>query len=410
MPLLSLRAVALAAALLPVLGTAASLNLEEALERAVQRSEAIRAGHAAVTSASQGAQASGQLPDPMLGVSLENLPVTGPDRLHTGRESMTMKRIALSQEWLSAEKRSLRTAAASATVARESASVAAAAAETRLQTALAYVDAFYASAALKVAASSEEIARQAAETARARLAAAGTAAPDVLVLVAAHGAAQDESAEVRQQAAAAGVTLARWTGLTADALSSPVLGPVVPEQEFVQRHPGVVVRQREIDVARQEAAVTASNRSPNWTWEVAYAQRSGFSDMASVGVRIPLPVAPGARQDRETSSKLALVEKAEAELGEAVIAAQAEYRVRRSDASRLEERIRAFEKNVVAVARQRTAAATAGYGSNQGALAMVFEARQAELVAQRKLLNLQRDLARAHAQLTLNAVKPEELR
>lgn len=62
------------------LGTAAPITLDQALERAVQRSEATRASRAGVTSASEAARAAGQLPDPMLGDSLENLPVTG--RLH----------------------------------------------------------------------------------------------------------------------------------------------------------------------------------------------------------------------------------------------------------------------------------------------------------------------------------------
>ena len=404
-----LCASAAAAVLLPVLATAAPLTLDRALERAVQRSEAARSARSGVTRASEAARAAGQLPDPMLGASLENLPITGPDRLHTGRESMTMKRLALSQEWVSAEKRALRTAAAGAAVSREAAAVAAVAADTRLQTAMAYVDAFYASAALKLSAENEARAREAADTARARLSAGAGMAQEVLALMSTGGMAADETAEVRQQMAAAAVTLARWTGTTADDLSSPSLNAPVSEQAFVDRHPMVVAKRRDIEVARQEAAVTASNRRPNLTWEVAYSQRSNFSDMVSLGVSIPLPVAPAARQDRETASKLALVDKNEAELAEAVRSAQAEYQAVTSDATRLQQRIAAFESNVLTSARQRTAAATAAYGSNQTALSMVFEARQAELEARRKLLNLQRDLAKALAQLNFKPLRAEEL-
>lgn len=404
-----LRAAALAAALLPVLATAAPLTLDQAVERAVQRSEAARSARAGLASASEAGKAAGQMPDPMLGVSVENLPITGPDRLRVGRESMTMKRIGLSQEWVPAEKRALRTATATAMVARESAAVAAVSADTRLQTALAYVDAFYASAALKLSAANDVRAREAIESARARLSAGGGMAQEVLALTTAGGMAADESAETRQQSAAAAVSLARWTGFNAEELNAPVLQGVLPEEAFVDRHPMVVAKRREIEVARQEAAVTASNRHPNWTWEVAYQQRSNFSDMLSVGVNIPLPVAPAARQDRETASKLALVEKGEAELAEAIRSAQAEYRMLASDATRLKDRISAFEANVVAPAHQRTAATTAAYGSNQAALSMVFEVRQAELEAQRKLLNLQRDLARTLAPLNFKPLKAEEM-
>jgi outer membrane protein TolC len=165
--------------------------------------------------------------------------------------------------------------------------------------------------------------------------------------------------------------------------------------------------QRDVDVARQTAAVTASNRKPNWTWELAYGQRTGYSDMVSVSVSIPLPVAPGERQDRDTAAKLALVGKAEADLAEATRAATAEYRSLRSDAQRLEQRIDRYRSGVVVPASQRTAAATAAYQSNQGSLVALFEARHAEVEAQRKLLTLQRDLARTQVQLAFRPLTAE---
>src|SRR5262245_42468231 len=98
----SLRAATLAAAMLPVLAIAAPLTLDNALDLAVQRSEAARSARAGLASATEVARASGALPDPMLTAGIENLPVTGADRFSTTAESMTMKRIGISQEWLSA--------------------------------------------------------------------------------------------------------------------------------------------------------------------------------------------------------------------------------------------------------------------------------------------------------------------
>ena len=409
MSFLSLRAAAWAAAMLPVLATAAPLTLEQALERAQQRSEAVRSARAGVASATEAARAAGALPDPMLGVSLENLPVTGPDRFSTTRESMTMKRIALVQEWVSPEKRRLRAAAADAAIARDAAAVAAATAEARVQTALAFVDAYYAAEGLKLSTANEGHAREAAQTARARLSSGRSTAPDVLGLSSAQGLAADETAEARQQLASAGVNLARWTGSAADELAAPGLPVASAEQSFVDSHPLVVARRRDIAVARGEATAIAANRRPNWTWEVAYGQRTGFSDLLTVGVTIPLPIAPAARQDREAASKLALADKAEAELAEATRVAQAEYRALASDGQRLQERIRSYEAGVLAPASQRTAAAHAALAANQASLAMVFEARHAELEARRKLLVLQRDLDRVRAQLAFKPLKSEEL-
>ena len=119
-----------------------------------------------------------------------------------------------------------------------------------------------------------------------------------------------------------------------------------------------------------------------------------------MGVSIPLPLAPGQRQDRETASRLALVDKAQAELAEATRAARGEYRTLASDAARLQQRIARYATAVMAPASQRTAAALAAYRSNQLPLSALFEARRAEVEAGRKLLALQRDLARAQAQLS----------
>lgn len=144
----------------------------------------------------------------------------------------------------------------------------------------------------------------------------------------------------------------------------------------------------------------ATNRQANWTWEVAYGQRSGYADMVSAGVSIPLQLAPAQRQDRETAAQWALVDKAEADLAEATRTVTAEYRTGVSDARSLQERIARYRHAVLTPSAQRTAAATAAYRSNQASLVTLFEARHAEVQAQRKLLALQRDWTKAQVQLT----------
>jgi outer membrane protein TolC len=396
-----LRAAAIAAALLPAWAIGATLSLDQAIELAVQRSEAARAARAGVASAGETARASGQLPDPMLRAGVENLPVTGADRFSTTRDFQTMKRIGLAQEWVSSEKRSAREAVARTTVSRESTMVQVAAADTRLQTALAYLDAYYAGEALKLALLNEKNVREELEAGKGRLSTTSGNSAEVLALMGSLGLAEDETGDLRQQQDAARFGLRRWVGLEADELAAPGLAGAPTEARYVAAHPGVVARQRDIEVARNEVEVARLNRKPNWTWEVSYGQRTGYSDMVSFGVSIPIPVAPGVRQDRETAAKLALVEKAEAELAEAQRAVQGEYAALMSDAKRLQDRIDRFRAGVVVPAQQRIAATTAAYRSNQASLVMLFEARRAEVELQRKLLTLQRDLARAQAQLTL---------
>ena len=394
-----MRAAALVAAMLPMLAVATPLSLKSAQRLAVERSEAARAGRAGLQGATEASRAAGQLPDPVLRAGIENLPVTGADRFSTTRDSMTMKRIGISQEWVSPAKRALRQAAAQAAIGREAVQAQAAVSDTRLQTALAYLDAFYAGEALKLATLMEHHAHEELEAARARLAAAAGSSQEALALAAARGRAQDESAELRQQQNTAWLALQRWVGVLPDALAPVSAAPVPSEADYVAGHPSVAALLRELELAQQSAAVASSSRDPNWTWEVAYGQRTGFSDLLTFGVSIPLPVAPGERQDRDSAAKLALVDKAEAELAEAQRAAAAEYRTLVSDAQRLQQRIERYHAGVLAPAGQRTTAALAAYRSSQASLVTLFEARHAQVELQRKLLALQRELARAQAQL-----------
>ncbi|MGE0671422.1 MAG: TolC family protein [Methylibium sp.] len=400
-----LRAVAVAAALLPASwAAAASLSLDQAVDLAVQRSQMTRAAQAGAQSIAEMARSAGQLPDPMLAIGIDNLPATGGSRFNTNAEDMTMKRVGLAQEWVSAEKRAAREGVASAMHRREQLMERVAAADVRLQTATAYVETYYAAEAWKLTALDESHAREALEAGKGRLVSISGSSAEVLALTGALGLAEDEASDMRQQQAAASATLRRWTGEAADELVAPRLWPLPPEEAFVAAHPLVLARQRDIEVARQDAEATRLNRRPNWTYELSYGQRQGRPDLVSFGVNIPLPVAPAERQDRETAAKLAMVGKAEADLDEAQRAAAGEYAALASDARRLQERIDRYGAAVLQPLRQRTEAMLAAYRSNQSSLAMVFEARHAELDARRRLLGLERDRDRVHAQLVFKPV------
>lgn len=315
-----------------------------------------------------------------------------------------MKRIGIAQEWVPAEKRAARESVASAITARESVTERFAVADARLQTALAYIDAYYAGQALELTTLNEKHAREELEAGKGRLATVSGSSAEVLGLAGALGMADDESADQRQQHGAAVALLQRWTGVPVEGLSEPRPAAVPAEEAFVAAHPAVATKLRDIEVARREAMAATLNRKPNWTWEVSYGQRQGLSDLVSFGVRIPLPVAPAARQDRETAARMAMVDKAEAELEEARRAAAGEYAALVSDARRLQERLQRFETGVLTPLRQRTSATLAAYRSNQASLVMLFEARHAEVEAQRKLLSLRRELARTQAQLAFKPI------
>ncbi|MGM9488042.1 TolC family protein [Ideonella sp. YS5] len=400
-----LRATLLVAALAPaLLAEAAPLSLDQAMELAVQRSESARSARAGAQGAAEMARAAGQLPDPMLAFGIDNLPATGRDRFNPATEDMTMKRIGLSQEWVPAERRSARQAAAMALADRESTMEQIAAGEARLQAAMAYVEAWYAGEALRLATRGEHHAHEAQEATTSRLATPSGSSAEVLMAASEQGAAEDESAEQQQQQAAALSTLQRWVGVMADELLPPRLPTTPAEPSYVAAHPAVLSKERDVALTRQEAELARLARRPSWTYELSYGQRQGRPDLVSFGVTIPLTVAPAARQDRETAAKLAMVDKAEAELEEARRTALGEYAALTSDERRLAQRIERFRGAVLTPLQQRSAAMLAAYRSNQASLAMLFEARHAELESERKLVSLQRELARTRVQLVYKPI------
>ncbi|HEX7635738.1 MAG TPA: TolC family protein, partial [Noviherbaspirillum sp.] len=165
-------AVAVLAALLSLSGIAravpAALPLAEAQQLAIQRSRQLPAQDAAVAASRQMAVAAGQLPDPVLKLGVDNLPVNGPDRFSVSSDFMTMRRIGVMQEFTRADKRQLRAdrfeREAEKTLAEKDKTIAA----IERDTALAWLDRYYAEVMAAVIAEQGTQARleiQAAESA-----------------------------------------------------------------------------------------------------------------------------------------------------------------------------------------------------------------------------------------------------
>ena len=85
-----------------------SLSLESAVAEAGARSRLVSAIESQAQAAREMAAAAGQLPDPVLKLGLNNLPIDGPDRYSVSRDFMTMRSAGLMQELTRADKRSAR--------------------------------------------------------------------------------------------------------------------------------------------------------------------------------------------------------------------------------------------------------------------------------------------------------------
>ena len=86
----------------------APLTLAEAQRRAIAYSRQLSAKDFAATGARESAIAAAQLPDPVLKIGVDNLPVSGVDRFSLTKDFMTMRRVGVMQEITRADKRRLR--------------------------------------------------------------------------------------------------------------------------------------------------------------------------------------------------------------------------------------------------------------------------------------------------------------
>lgn len=404
-------ALACALALAGGVTVAAPLTLPEAVQRATERSRQLAAQEHAVSAARAMAVAAAQLPDPVLKAGVDNLPLSGAERYRIGADSMTMRRIGVMQELTSSDKRRWRATRFEREADRNRAAGEALAATIRRDTAIAWLERHYLERMAAVLAAQDEVAR--AEISAVEAAYRGGRASQAAVLEARATllALQDRSSELGLQSRSAGIALERWTGLAATtplaaAPDTSALGidPAALEA-LLEHHPQVTVLTRQAELAQAEAGLARASRSKDWSVEVALQQRGpGYPSMVSFGVSVPLQWDRARRQDRELGARLAAAEQALAERDEVLREHVAEVRGQVAEWQAGRERITRYQEQVLPLAAARTAALQAAYGGGKAALAEVLAARRAEGDLRLQALQLERENARAWAQL--NYIQP----
>ncbi|MFC0132964.1 hypothetical protein CR105_26250 [Massilia eurypsychrophila] len=156
------------------------LSFDEALRLASAASAAAKASSAAVAASSEAAAKAGQLPDPMLKLGMDNLPVSGPDKFRPNADFMTMRRVGIEQQWVSKNKRLARSERAQRAVEASEGSYLETVATVREATGKAWLTVLYKQRALALAQSIGRAMEQDLETLKASFRGAKVAATDVL--------------------------------------------------------------------------------------------------------------------------------------------------------------------------------------------------------------------------------------
>ena len=376
------------------------LSLENALLLAEQRSQALLAQDAAAQASQELAIEAGQLPDPMLELSVNNLPVNGPMAYSLTEDFMTSRNIGISQTYTREAKRHARANVFERKADKAQITKKLTLTEIRQNTAIAWFDVYYQQQMVRLLTREQQEASLQVEAAEAIYRAGTGPQSDIFLAKTTVAEIQDRIHQAQARLDNAKTTLSRWVGdinnISLDAAPDITQSPLDTQHLYhqVSEHPDIAVMRAEEAVAMAEAKVARQEKQSDWTWSVMYGERSsGFSDMISIGVSVPLQWNQENRQDRVVAAKLAQADQVRAEREEMTREHIAEtarwFDTWKSNLVRLSD----YETALIPLASQRTNAALAEYRGGKGELETVLNARKMEIATRIEKLRVEMETA-----------------
>ncbi len=381
------------------------LTLERALMLSQQHSKQMLAQEAVARTARQMAVAAGQLPDLILKLGINNLPVSGPDQFNLTSDFMTMQSVGVMRELTRSDKRAARTARFEREADVADANRALAQINLQRDTAAAWLDRHFLERM-------RELLREARGEVNLQIEAADAAyrggrgtQTDIFAARSAVAQIDDRIRQVEQQVVMAQTRLVRWVGPPGNqALAPPPnLSTIRVGMDnldvLVKDHPHIAVLNQQEALALADVGVAQTEKKADWTMELMFNQRGpAFSSMISLNFSVPLQLNQDRRQDRELFAKLAIVEQIQAQREETLRERLAETRGWLQQWQGNRRRLDAYDETLIPIGQQRTQAALAAYRGN-GPLLAVLEARRMEIETRMDRLRLEMETAALWVQL-----------
>lgn len=288
-------------AAIPIAALAEPMTFDAAIRRAAASAPSLQASAAGVDASRSASVAAGQLPDPTLTVGVDNFPVSGPPAFSFTRDSMTMGRIGVEQEFTNPAKRRAQRGRAQANIDVAEADLAVETQNVRLATALAWIDLYYAKRRLAQLDLLNDSLNDLQATVTARLASGSARPSQALEPEQLRAAVADRRAELQAEVTKAQARLARLTGdPQADAVGDPPLlevdGPAL--RAHVAGLPRLQVLDAQVNAADADVTLAQADKRPDWRIGTSYGRRDpAYGDMVSVTFSIDLPLFGKRRQD-----------------------------------------------------------------------------------------------------------------
>lgn len=392
-------------ALLANAANAAPLTYSAALKLAEVSAPVLQARAADVRAAQSSAIAAGRLPDPKLAFGVEGFPVSGPYAGRPGADDFSDVRVGVMQDVPNGAKRRSARERAAADIGAAQTSQVAQAREVRLNTALAWIDLFYAKRRLTALDDIDKALAPLRDAAPSQLAsgamrAAQTLEPEQLTAV-----LGDRRADLVAAVAKARSELARWTGdADAEVAGDPPDFPIdaAALHAGLNRLPALAVydamgRQADADVDAAKA-----DKHSDWGWELAYQHRDPrFGDMVMVQATVSLPLFASTRQDPIIAARTETAGRVRIEREAARRELLASLNAGLADHAMHHDRLHRALETLVPLAKRRADLEIAGYAAGTATLSDVLQAFLALAEARIDAVNRDADVARDGARIVL---------
>ncbi|WP_312691407.1 TolC family protein [Kosakonia sp.] len=390
------------------------LTLTQSLAAAERYSAELSANRNEARALDAMADSARQLPDPKLKFGIENVPVQGNNDRRLTREGMTMQRVGIMQQYVSAEKRDRKADTLLAEARSVNAKSAVVRATLQRDTAQAWLELALSEKALHTARQllAETERQQGAQHASVS---AGDAAPDsVLAFRVGLSAMRDKVTLAERDVQLAQTRLLQLTGQNV----TDVAGEIPRYQRLpadentleqaISRHPDVMAAASAANSAKARSAESAIAAIPDVEVEVWYGRRAeGYEDMAGVMFTVDLPLFQSRRQDKDhaadvsrtlqANDQLALTERDHVAQLHALIA---EYHAAQTLWTRQRD-------EVLPLLRQRASLLASQYRAGQSGLPELLEARRNVLDGELAANQAEKAMARTWA--AIRWLIPQEL-
>ena len=359
------------------------LSLAETIQLATQNQPLLQSLDDAAVSSRQAAIAEGQLPDPKVKFGVINLPVTTGDALRYDRDDQTMVNVGISQDVIPLKKREVAANRMLAEADQFHTEQIATARTIERDVALAWLDVFEAQRKSELYQSMTDNMTAERKVQAASLSSGNAKTSDVLRMDTQISTTNEKLIFAKRDERKARAALARWIGKAAYRSMSAEL-PIMTNalshdaaQAEIEKHPLLQNALQSERVAQYDVDGAQANSERNWGWEVGYGKRfAGRSDMLSFQVSMDLQLDRANRQDRRTSEKLVLVEKARKQTEDRRRELSSELESAMADAEAAEARENEHLTKLIPNAEAKLSIAQAAYQSGKQPLSDVWQARR----------------------------------